>query len=82
MYMYIYTFCVLIIIGRPETRADKLRSIVAQMIYAHAIDCWDKNGVPFRTHMYIPEVHPLTLAPFHEREDEGHVFKVHAHLHV
>ncbi len=26
--------------------------------------------------MYVPEVHPITKCPFHEREDEAHVFKV------
>ena len=25
---------------------------------------------------YVPEVHPLTKTDFHEREDEGHLFKV------
>lgn len=25
--------------------------------------------------MYVPEVHPITKCPFHEREDEAHVFK-------
>ena len=37
---------------------------------------WEKKGVPFRSHMYVPEVHPITKLPFHEREDEAHVFKV------
>ena len=26
--------------------------------------------------MYVPEKHPITKQAFHEREDEGHVFKV------
>ena len=46
------------------------------MEYTHNIEYWEKRGVPFRTHMYVPEVHPITLGTFHEREDEGHVFKV------
>ena len=62
--------------GRPESRADKLRSIVAQMEFANKLDYWDKKGVPFTQYLYVPEIHPVTLATFHEREDEGHVFKV------
>ena len=64
-------------VGRPaESRADKLRSIVAQMVYTYEINCRDKRGVPFTRNMYVPEIHPVTLTLFHEREDEGHVFKV------
>ena len=63
--------------GRPETRSVKLRSVIAHMFYAHEIDYWDKKGVPFQSHMYVPEIHPITMATFHEREDEGHVFKVY-----
>lgn len=33
--------------------------------------------MPFRTYMYVPEIHPFTKKEFHEREDEGHVFKVY-----
>lgn len=63
--------------GHPkETRADKLRSIIAQMMYTHIFDKWNQQGVPFHKHLYVPEVHPITQAQFHEREDEGHVFKV------
>ena len=34
---------------------------------------WEKI---FRQHIYVPETHPLTGMPFHEREDEAHVSKV------
>ena len=68
-----------ICLGKKETRADKLRSIVAQMEYSYQIRKWTDSNVPFTTHLYIPETHPLTRATFHECEDEGHVFKVHAH---
>ena len=37
---------------------------------------WNEQGVPFKTHLYVPEVHPVTGMHFCEREDEGHVFKV------
>ena len=33
-------------------------------------------GVPFKDHLHVSEVHPLTGVLFCEREDEGHVFKV------
>ena len=26
--------------------------------------------------MYVPQIHPIALGTFHEREDEGHVFNV------
>lgn len=53
-----------------------LRSILSQLHYRHQILEWEKKGVPFSSHIYVPEDHPLTGMPFHEREDEGHVFKV------
>ena len=53
-----------------------MRSVLAQLEFAHNIKSWDEQGVPFRTHLYVPEVHPLTGVEFCEREDEGHVFKV------
>ena len=34
------------------------------------------EGVPFRSYLYVPEVHDITGDFFLEREDEGHVFKV------
>ena len=70
--MYIYT----ILLEKQETVEDKLRSILAQMDYTYTVQKWDEQGVPFRSHIYVPEVHPLTNSVFHEREDEGHVFKV------
>lgn len=63
-------------IGKSETQADKLRSILAQIEYAYQIDYWESEGVPFRTHLHVPEDHPLTGHMFCEREDEGHVLKV------
>ena len=35
-----------------------------------------KRKSAFLFYMYVPEIHPLTGEPFHEREDEAHVFKV------
>ena len=50
-----------------------LRSILAQLEYRHQICTWDEKGVPFRTYMYVPEVHKVTNSVFHEREDFAHV---------
>ena len=48
------------------------------MEYSYSISVYnDVDGVPFRTHAYVPEVHPDTGMIFCEREDEGHVLKVH-----
>lgn len=53
-----------------------LRSILSQLQYKYEVDSWSAKGVPFKQHMYVPEVHPITGVGFCEREDEGHVFKV------
>ena len=63
-------------IGKDETRAEKLRSILAQLEFHHQINTWQLKGVPFRDHLYVPEVHPVTGVGFCEREDDGHVFNV------
>ena len=63
--------------GKTEVQADKLRSILSQLEYQYQIDLWETKGVPFRTHLHVPEEHPLTGSLFCEREDEGNVFKVY-----
>ena len=64
--------------GGKENDEEMLRSILAQLEYSYQICKWDDGGVPFRTHMYVPEKHPLTEdgSEFHEREDFAHVLKV------
>ena len=47
---------------------------MAQIEYSYQIHKWVEKGVPFSTNLYVPETHLLTLAQFHGREDEGHVF--------
>ena len=54
-----------------------LRSILAQLKLTHIVRQYDDSGVPFRTYLYVPEVHPDSDTIFLEREDEGHVLKVH-----
>lgn len=65
-------------LGRDETELEKLRSILVQMEYQYQvmINNWHAHSVPFKDHLYVPEVHPDTQMMFCEREDEGHVFKV------
>ena len=54
-----------------------LRSILARLEYLYRVRFYhDEEGVPFRTHAYVPEIHPATGHFFCEREDEEHVFKV------
>ena len=63
--------------GEEESLTDKLHSILAQMEFTYVVRSWDQQGVPFRTYPYVPEVHSNLGKLFHEREDEGHVYKVH-----
>lgn len=72
----VYSYLLFLFKGKSETKADKLRSILAQMEYAYQVCAWDNKGVPFRRHIYVPECHPVTGKVFHKREDEAHVFKV------
>ena len=55
---------------------EQLRSILAQFEYRQTVRTWNERGVPFCRYMYVPEIHPVLGTEFHEREDEGHVFKV------
>ena len=35
-----------------------LRLILAQLEFTHIVRQYNDNGVPFRTYLYVPEVHP------------------------
>ena len=59
-----------------ETKEDKLRSILAQLEFKYQVLEYEERGVPFRTHLYVPEVHPGSGHEYHEREDDAHVLKV------
>ena len=65
--------------GKDESKVEKLRSILAQLEYKYQINHWNSKGVPFKDHLYVAEVHPVTGIQFCEREDEGHIFKVHVY---
>ena len=40
------------------------------------MNLFDSKGTPFKSHLYVTEVHPITGVGFCEREDEAHIFKV------
>ena len=61
-----------------EEKIDMLRAILAQFEYQYQVRLWDSKGVPFRTYMYVPEIHPITGEEFHKREDFAHVLKVNS----
>lgn len=63
-------------VGVSESFDDQVRSILAQLEYKHTVYMYEERGVPFRTYMYVPEVHPVTNATFYEREDDAHLLKV------
>ena len=63
-------------LGQDESIVDKIRSILAQMEYQYQICEWERKGVDFYHHIYVPKIHPITNEPFYEMEDEAHVFKV------
>ena len=49
---------------------------MAQLEYKYQVNLLHSQGIPFKDHLYIPEIHPITGVGFCEREDEGHLFKV------
>ena len=53
-----------------------MKSILAQFEYTNIVKQYDKQGVPFRTYLYVPETHPETGEVFYEREDDAHLLKV------
>ena len=65
--------------GNRSTRIDVY-------ISTDGIRQYDDDGIPFRTHLHVPEVHPETGTTLFEREDEGHMLKVHdctfMHSHI
>ena len=63
-------------IGKSETVVEKLKSVLSQLHYKYLILLYEAKGVDFRSHVYVPDIHPITKMEFHDREDEGHVYKV------
>ena len=46
--------------GKDEGMTDQMRSILAQFDFANLVLEWTSKGVPLQTHLYVPEVHPVT----------------------
>jgi len=53
---------------------------LAQLEYTYQINAWQAKGVPFKDHVYVPEIHPNTGMEFCERKDDGHILKVNGKL--
>lgn len=72
------SFVILIVGATNETKAEKLRSILAQMEFTYVICSYHEKGIPFRHHLYVPESVPNDQVdyPYHEREDSAHILKV------
>lgn len=62
-------------IPESETPTETLRSLLAQLEFKYEICKWERLGVPFKTHLYVPETDPITGAEFHDREDHNHVHR-------
>ena len=45
------------------------------MIFRHTVDQFCADGVDFRTHVYVPEIDPVTGKTHHDRCDHGHLLK-------
>jgi len=70
----LYNHCKFHYPGKDKTMTEKLKSILVQLEYSHLVNLWHSKGVPFKDHLYVPEVHPVTGLGFCEREDEAHIF--------
>lgn len=58
-----------------ESLLDKLRSIVATYTFRKKVEEFKAEGVDFSTHLYGPEVDPVTDLVHHERADHNHLLK-------
>ena len=59
-----------------------LRSVLSKLEFTYLIRKYDAEGIPFRSHLHVPENHPITGSIFFEREDPGHVLKVCQYTHI
>ena len=56
----LYNYCKFHYVGKDETMTEKLKSILAQLEYSHLVNLGHSKGLPFKDHLYVPEVHPVT----------------------
>ena len=59
----------------PESFLDKLRSMVGTFMYRHQVEEWERKGVPFKTHLYVPEYDDHCRGVHHDRGDHNHILK-------
>lgn len=58
-----------------ESLLDKLRSIVAIYTFRKRVEELKDQGVDFSSHLYVPEIDPVTGNVHHERGDHNHLLK-------
>lgn len=58
-----------------ESLLDKLRSIVATNTFRKRVEELKDQGVDFSSHLYVPEIDPVTGNVHHERGDHNHLLK-------
>ena len=58
-----------------ESLLDKLRSVVATYRFRASIEYWKARGADFSTHLYVPEIDPVTEEERHGRGDHNHLFR-------
>lgn len=58
-----------------ESLLDKLRSIVATYTFRKRLQEFKEQGVDFSTHLYVPEIDPVTGLVHHDRGDHNHLLK-------
>lgn len=49
---------------KNETEIDMVRSTLVQLEYQYFTESWEGKGVPFKSHLHVPEVHPTTETLF------------------
>ena len=72
--MHVVCRCILLFyvnVDKTETLTEMLCAILALREFTYIVIEWRRKGVPFRDHLYVPEVHPDTGVEFCERDDEG-----------
>lgn len=52
-----------------------MRTIADTFRYRYRISELKREGADFRMHVYVPEMDPITVDFYHEREDHCHILK-------
>ena len=58
-----------------EALLYKLRSVVATYRFRASIEYWKVGGAIFPTHLYVPEIDPVTEEDRHDKGDHNHLFR-------